>query len=206
MRIHGESVGERSADELVLNLEREMTEEEKEKIRTLIEERKRFVNEIVRQNDETLKAIETAIENDDDSSPYLDSLRVFPMTQITKKDEYAMKMAVDFLFYEFCSSYFPYEKEAREKEESARDALERNGYGDMEIIILENESYDSALVGVSEDGRAIYSYEKMIEWYMRKNNCSDTDAMEWIDYNTIRALPYAGAKAPIIMYDLDREE
>ena len=32
---------------------------------------------------------------------------------------------------------------------------------------------------------------------------SEEEAMEWIDYNTIRAIPYAGSGAPIIMFDLE---
>ena len=28
------------------------------------------------------------------------------------------------------------------------------------------------------------------------------DAMEWIDFNTLRAIPYLGEGAPIIMYRL----
>ena len=40
---------------------------------------------------------------------------------------------------------------------------------------------------------------------MKYDNMTDTEAIEWIEYNTIRALPYAGEKAPIIMYKI-REE
>ncbi len=43
----------------------------------------------------------------------------------------------------------------------------------------------------------------MVEWYMKKNDCSEQDAAEWIDWNTLRALPYAGAGAPIVMHELD---
>lgn len=31
---------------------------------------------------------------------------------------------------------------------------------------------------------------------------TDEEAIEWIDYNTIRAIPYMGEKAPIVMYSL----
>lgn len=71
------------------------------------------------------------------------------------------------------------------------------------IIILKNFSYDSALIGISEDGRAIYDFEKMVEWLMEEEGWSDIDAIEWIEYNTIRALPYAGEKAPIVAYEED---
>lgn len=69
-------------------------------------------------------------------------------------------------------------------------------------VYFTNYSYDDALVGVSEDGRAIYDYSKMVDWLMEEAGLSDIDAIDWIEYNTLRALPYMGDKAPIIMYPL----
>lgn len=74
------------------------------------------------------------------------------------------------------------------------------GYED--VILLANYSYDDALIGVTEDGRAVYDYDKMVAWLMETEGFTETDAIEWIDYNTIRALPYMGDKAPLIMYPL----
>lgn len=70
------------------------------------------------------------------------------------------------------------------------------------IKYLTNYSYDDALIGVSDDGRAIYDYEKMIEWLMDEEGWSDNEAVEWIEVNTLRALPYMGSDAPIVMYPL----
>ena len=66
-----------------------------------------------------------------------------------------------------------------------------------------NYSYDDALIGVSEDGRAIYDYYKMIDWLMDEEGWSEMEAIEWVEYNTLRAIPYMGDDAPIIMYPLD---
>lgn len=66
-----------------------------------------------------------------------------------------------------------------------------------------NYSYDDALIGVSHDGRAIYDYYKMVEWLMNEEGWSEMEAIEWVEYNTLRALPYMGDNAPIIMYPLD---
>ena len=44
----------------------------------------------------------------------------------------------------------------------------------------------------------------MIQWLMDTEQWSYEDAVEWIDYNTIRALPYMGEGAPIIMYPLEK--
>lgn len=87
---------------------------------------------------------------------------------------------------------------------AAAERLVDAGYED--VIVFENESYDDALVGVSHDGRAIYSFDKMVEWLCRKDGIDEEEAIEWIEYNTIRAIPYAGEKAPIVMYDMPVEE
>ena len=78
-------------------------------------------------------------------------------------------------------------------------------YGYEDVKYLVDESYDDALIGVSEDGRAIYDFGLMIEWLMNKYGWSETESIEWIEYNTIRALPYFGEDAPIIMYGLPLE-
>ena len=43
----------------------------------------------------------------------------------------------------------------------AEQLLLDNGYEGVKY--LTNYSYDDALIGVSEDGRAIYDYEKMVQ-------------------------------------------
>lgn len=83
---------------------------------------------------------------------------------------------------------------------NAEERLLYAGYEGVKYLV--DYSYDDALIGVSEDGRAIYDYEKMIDWLMNKEGWSDDEAVEWIEYNTLRALPYFGNGAPIIMYPL----
>lgn len=83
---------------------------------------------------------------------------------------------------------------------TAAELLLESGYED--VVVFSNYSYDDALIGVSSDNRAIYDYEKMVEWLVRNEDFSYEEAADWIDYNTIRALPYGGENAPIIMYPL----
>jgi len=83
---------------------------------------------------------------------------------------------------------------------SAEERLLDAGYEGT--VIFMNYSYDDALIGVTEDNRAVYDYEKMITWLVENEGFSETDAIEWIDYNTIRALPYMGSDAPIVVYPL----
>ena len=84
---------------------------------------------------------------------------------------------------------------------NAEERLLDAGYED--VIYFTNYSYDDALIGVSEDGRAIYDYDKMIEWLVKEEGFDEFEAADWISYNTIRALPYMGEGAPIIMYSLE---
>lgn len=86
---------------------------------------------------------------------------------------------------------------------NAEERLIEYGYEDVKFLV--NESYDDALIGVSEDGRAIYDFGLMIEYLMLKYDWSETEAIEWIETNTLRALPYMGEGAPIIMYGLPLE-
>ena len=71
-----------------------------------------------------------------------------------------------------------------------------------DAIVFDNMSYDGSIIGVTTDGRVVYNYDMMIEELMQDEEWSYEEAAEWIDYNTIRALPYAGENAPIIMYSI----
>lgn len=84
---------------------------------------------------------------------------------------------------------------------NAEQVLLDNGYEGVKYLV--NYGYDSALVGVTTDNRAVYNYEKMVEWLMEEEGFSYEDAVEWIDYNTMRALGYMGSDAPIIIYPLE---
>jgi hypothetical protein len=84
---------------------------------------------------------------------------------------------------------------------NAEERLLNAGYEDVKY--LTNYSYDDALIGVTEDYRAVYDYEKMVEWLVKKEGFNVFDAVDWIDYNTLRALPYMGEGAPIIMFPLE---
>ena len=86
---------------------------------------------------------------------------------------------------------------------TAEERLLEYGYEGVKYLV--DESYDDALIGVSEDGRAIYDFGLMIEWLMTKYDWSETESIEWIETNTLRALPYMGEGSPIIMYGLPLE-
>ena len=70
-------------------------------------------------------------------------------------------------------------------------------------VVLESPSYLNAIIGISDEGALCYSYEKMIECLMEEDKMEYEEAMEFIDYNTIRALPYATSigTRPIVIYN-----
>ena len=75
--------------------------------------------------------------------------------------------------------------------------------GHDDAVVLENPDYLSAVAGVSEDGRVIYSYPRMIEHLVLNECMTYEEASEFIDYNTIRALPHMGKKSPIILNEIE---
>ena len=59
-----------------------------------------------------------------------------------------------------------------------------------------------AVIGISGDKRLIYSYAKILHIFMTRDNMTEEEAIEWIEYNVIRSIPYFKPEA-IIMYDIE---
>ena len=76
-----------------------------------------------------------------------------------------------------------------------REAICDMGYD--EAVLL--DSFDGAVVGVTTDGRVVYDYDAMVQCLVDQDGMSEDEAIEFIEYNTVRSLPYVGEKAPIIM-------
>ena len=49
--------------------------------------------------------------------------------------------------------------------------------------------YDNALIGISYDGRLVYSIQKMIELYSKEYNASLDEAEEFLEYNQVNLEP-----------------
>ena len=73
-----------------------------------------------------------------------------------------------------------------------------------EIVFFDNLSFDNSIIGLTHDNKVAYLFSKMIEETKEQLNCNDTDAIEWLEHNTIRALSYFGHNnKPVIIYDLE---
>lgn len=71
---------------------------------------------------------------------------------------------------------------------TAAEKLLAAGYDD--VVILENYSYDDALIGVTDDNRAVYDFNKMVCWLVSVEGMETIAAIEWIEYNTIQFAPW----------------
>ena len=70
-------------------------------------------------------------------------------------------------------------------------------------IKFTNPSYDTAIVGITQDGNLIYNYEKMVECLL---DCvaDEEEAIDFIEYNTLGILPTIPVEnRPIIIYNID---
>ena len=74
--------------------------------------------------------------------------------------------------------------------------------GDKDSVYFTNPDFVDAILGISDDGRVVYSYSRMAESLMLKEQMTYEEAAEFIDYNTIRSIPYMGNHAPIIVYSI----
>lgn len=71
-----------------------------------------------------------------------------------------------------------------------------------EAFVFNVPSYDNAIVGLSDDGRVIYDYDLMVKELTEETALTEEEAIQYVDYNTIRALPYIEEKVrPIIIFD-----
>ena len=77
-----------------------------------------------------------------------------------------------------------------------QELLEEN-----ESIIFESPSYDKALIGITTDGRAVYDYGLMVEQLSEEDDMDYEEAVEFIDYNTLGAIPCFESKYPIIIQE-----
>lgn len=78
-----------------------------------------------------------------------------------------------------------------------------------EAIMFRNPDFYEAIIGyiLNEDDLPVlvYDYNKMIESLSAEYKDAEDpimDAIEWIDYNTLRTLPYINSNGkPVIMYN-----
>lgn len=93
-------------------------------------------------------------------------------------------------------------KKKKMNKQTNKERLAELGY--EKSVVFVSPEYDSAIIGVDSNERVVYDFDKMVECLMTNDKMSYDDAVEWIEYNTIRALPYI-TNSPIVMYPFDAD-
>lgn len=102
-----------------------------------------------------------------------------------------------------------------------KEELRQEIYGvNPEAIFFDSPSYDNSIIGLTINGAVVYDLRKMVTEFINDNKDSVDDqddeqlffdALDYIEFNTIKSLPYIHSPyAPIILDDdairLDIEE
>lgn len=74
--------------------------------------------------------------------------------------------------------------------EELREYLEAQGHENT--IFFENPSFVKAITGITDSEQLIYDYDLMIAAAMEEEGWTYDEAIDWIEYNTIRSIPYMG--------------
>ena len=72
-----------------------------------------------------------------------------------------------------------------------------------ETVFFVNPSFVKAITGITDSGQLIYDYNLMIAAAMEEEGWSCEEAVEWIDYNTLRSIPYMGSCHPIVSFPIN---
>lgn len=103
------------------------------------------------------------------------------------------------------------------------DIVEYFGIEEPVLFFEPEVVFNKGIIGISEDHcHIIYGYWALVtalaedyekQWKTKNGGGQEeppdfyNDAMEWIDYNTIRSLPYySNENCPIVIYELPAEE
>lgn len=70
--------------------------------------------------------------------------------------------------------------------------------GHEETVFFEHPSMVKAITGITDSEQLIYDYNLMIEAAMEEEGWTCEEAIEWIEYNTLRSIPYMGSNHPIV--------
>lgn len=71
-----------------------------------------------------------------------------------------------------------------------------------EMIVLEGDEFADGAIGYTDDYHLVYSFERLVE-SLGKVYGSEVDAVEWLEYNTLRSIPYMAREGnePIIIHE-----
>lgn len=74
--------------------------------------------------------------------------------------------------------------------------------GHEDALVFEDPAYDAAFIGTTSDGRAVYDFRKMVQCLEEEDHMTEDEAIEFIEFNTIRSLPYY-PMSPVVFYPVE---
>ena len=84
--------------------------------------------------------------------------------------------------------------------EDLREHIKNNYDG---AVLFDNPSFDNSIIGISTDNNIIYDLISMVDELAEDDGVSYEEALEFIDYNTLRTIPYINeGNKPIVMTEL----
>ena len=68
---------------------------------------------------------------------------------------------------------------------------------------IEGDEFADGIIGYTDDFHLVYSYERLVESLTIVYG-SEEEAIEWLEYNTIRAIPYMSKDGlePVIIHEI----
>lgn len=66
-----------------------------------------------------------------------------------------------------------------------------------ETVIM--PEFEEALIGITTDNKAVYDYSKIVEVLVERDKMTTEEAVEYVDYNVLRAIPYMGEYCPVVI-------
>lgn len=69
-----------------------------------------------------------------------------------------------------------------------KEYITGQGYGtcdDDKVILFDSPNYATAFIGMSDDGRAVYDYDRMVDFLVVNDKVTPVEAREFIDFNII---------------------
>ena len=71
-----------------------------------------------------------------------------------------------------------------------------------DLLFLSEDFFDAAIVGVTQSSQVVYDMELMVDLFSTNNDCTEEEAMEYLDFNTWCA--YVGELTPVFITKWDR--
>lgn len=89
-------------------------------------------------------------------------------------------------------------------DKTPEEILEENGYDikaleEERTLFFRNPDFSTAIIGVTDDYHIVYDYDKMVEHLVKYEDMTEEEAIEWLDYNTLRSYSSEGLM-PIVVY------